>query len=142
MPKAITFHVTHGDFSVTLVHSEKHTLQDLAETILKAVKFDCDHCYGFYNNLKNPYRSTEEYTLFADIGEDAKEGDTGVCSTDLIHVFQPKKKLLFHFDYGDDWHFIVTCLKIEETKSNFRKPKILDPKGTPPVQYPDYDEND
>lgn len=142
MQKAITFQVERGDFSATLVHSEKHTLRDLAETILKAVKFDCDHCYGFYNNLKNPYRSTEEYTLFADIGQEAKVGDTGVCGTDLIHVFQPKKKLLFHFDYGDDWHFIVTCLKIEETKSQFRKPKILDPKGTPPVQYPDYDEND
>jgi hypothetical protein len=50
--------------------------------------------------------------------------------------------MLFHFDYGDDWHFIVTCVKTEETKSQFRKPKILEKQGTPPEQYPDYDEDE
>jgi hypothetical protein len=55
-------------------------------------------------------------------------------------VFGPKKKMLFHFDYGDDWDFLVTCVKIEEIKSQFRRPKILDKKGTTPEQYPDYEE--
>jgi len=141
MPKFITFLIEHGDFSVTLIHSASDTLRDLAETILLSVNFDEDHCYGFYDNLKNPYKSNEEYTLFADIGEEAKESDTGVGSTGLEGVFKPKKKLLFLFDYGDDWHFIVTCVKIEETTSKARKPKILDPRGTPPEQYPESDDN-
>lgn len=32
-------------------------------------------------------------------------------------------------------------MKSEETKSQFRKPKILDKRGTPPVQYPDHEED-
>ena len=140
MPKFITFLIEHGDFSVTLIHSANDTLRDLAETILLSANFDEDHYYGFYDNLKNPYKSNEEYTLFADIGEEAKESDTGVKSTGLEGVFKPGKKLLFLFDYGDDWHFIVTCVKIEETTSKARKPKILNPTGKPPEQYPDCDE--
>jgi len=141
MPQqAITFKIEHGNFSVTIVHSSNHTLEDLAESILRSVYFDLDHCYGFYDNLKRVTPSKEEYTLFADIGEEVNDGDKGVRTTLITAVFKPNKKMLFLFDYGDDWRFIVTCVKIEETKSMFRKPKILDAKGTPPEQYPDYDE--
>lgn len=140
MQQAITFKVEHGDFSVTLVHPANDTLEMLAESIIRSVSFDMDHCYGFYDNLKNPYQSKEEYTLFADIGEETNPGDKGVRTTRLSDVFKPKKKMLFLFDYGDDWHFLITCKSIENTKSMFRRPKILDAKGTPPEQYPDYEE--
>ena len=99
-----------------------------------------DHCFGFYDKLGKPGACKEKYTLFADIGEDASEGDRGVYTTMLLDVFQPKKKLIFLFDYGDDWRFDVTCKSIEERTSNFRKPKILNPNGTPPIQYPDMDD--
>ncbi len=82
----------------------------------------------------------EVYSLFADIGEETNPGDRGVCTTALLDVFYPGKKLIFLFDYGDDWRFDVICQTIEETKSAFRRPKILNPKGKPPIQYPDYDE--
>lgn len=140
--RALTFLIKHGDFSVTLVHSENHTLEDLAETIIKAVKFDMDHCFGFYDKLGRRGVTKEEYTLFADIGEEANPGDPGVQTTALLDVFHPGKKLIFLFDYGDDWRFDVTCKSIEETTSKFRKPKILNPQGTPPEQYPDYEENE
>lgn len=140
--QSLTFKVTHGDFSVTIVHPSSHTLEDLAESIIRSVYFDLDHCYGFYSNLKRVTPSEEEYTLFADIGEEVNPGDKGVRTTMLTDVFKPKKKMLFLFDYGDDWRFIVTCQKIEETKSMFRRPKILDPKGTPPEQYPNYEEHE
>ncbi len=138
---ALTFLIKHGDFSVTLVHSEKHTLEDLAETILKAVKFDLDHCFGFYDKIDRRGVTKEEYTLFADIGEESNPGDLGVQTTALLDVFHPGKKLIFLFDYGDDWRFDVTCKTIEETTSKFRKPKILNPKGKPPIQY-DYSDDD
>ena len=143
MNQQFTFLVQHGDFSATLILSSKwHTLRDLAETIIRSVNFEMDHAYGFYDNLKNPHRSKEEYTLFADLGEDSKPGDKGVKSTALTDVFKTKKKMLFLFDYGDDWCFLVTCQSIEDTSSNFRKPKILAPKGELPIQYPDYDEDE
>ncbi len=140
MQTILTFKIEHCDFSATIVQPADQTLEILAESILDSVGFDMDHAFCFHDNLKNPYRSKEEYTLFADMGEDAKEGDTGVRSTPLSRVFRPRKKMLFRFDYGDDWQFLVTCVKEEETKSQFRKPKILDKTGTPPEQYPDYEE--
>ena len=138
--KALTFRVTHGDFSVTIVHPSVHTLEDLAESIIRSVCFDMDHCYGFYSNLKHISLSKEEYTLFADIGEEVREHDKGVRTTLLTDVFKPKKQMLFLFDYGFDWRFLVTCETIEDTKSMFRRPKILNPTGKPPEQYPDCDE--
>ena len=51
--QALTFRVTHGDFSVTIVHPSVHTLEDLAESIIRSVYFDMDHCFGFYSNLEN-----------------------------------------------------------------------------------------
>ena len=111
-------------------------MEDLAESIIRSVYFDLDHCYGFYDNLKHVTPSKEEYTLFADIGEEVNPWDKGVRTTMLTDVFQPKKKMLFLFDYGDDWRFLITCAKIEETKSMFRRPKILDAKGTRPSNIP------
>jgi hypothetical protein len=138
--KALTFNVTHGDFSVTIVHPSDHTLDDLAASIIASVGFDMDHFFGFYSNLKNVTPSEEEYTLFADIGEEVEPHDKGVRTTCLMDVFIPKKKMLFLFDYGDEWRFIVTCESIEPTKSMFRVPRFFDKKGIPPVQYPDYDD--
>ena len=140
MQTILTFKIEHGDFSATIIQPADQTLEMLAESILDSVGFDMDHAFGFHDNLKNPYRSNEEYTLFADMGEEVKGGDTGVRTTPLSQVFRPRKKMLFHFDYGDDWHFLVTCVKEEETNSKFRNPKILDKTGTPPEQYPDYEE--
>jgi len=88
--KAITFRVTHGDFSVTIVHPSVHTLEDLAESIIRSVYFDMDHFYGFYSNIKSVTPSEEEYTLFADIGEEVNEHDKGVRTTLLTDVFRPK----------------------------------------------------
>lgn len=138
--KSLTFHIEHGDWSAELMLSAEHTLYDLAATIIDAVGFDLDHCFGFYDNLKSPYRSKQEYSLFADIGEDAKDDDPGVEDTPITVAFKPKKKLLFLFDYGDDWMFLVTCAG-EENRRAFKRPKIVATSGTPPEQYPDWDED-
>ena len=83
-----------------------------------------------------PNRSNEEYTLFADIGEEVKEGDIGVETTPIINAFQPGKKMTFLFDYGDSWMFLVTCTEEVEMRA-FKRPKILSTVGKPPEQYPD-----
>ena len=134
--KSYLFQVGHGDWSAELQLTANHTLADLAYAIIQAVGFDMDHCFGFYNNLKRYHDSTEEYTLFADLGEECKEGDIGVEKTRIDEVFQPKKKMLFLFDYGDDWMFTLTCTGEVETKP-FKHPKLLSTKGEPPEQYPE-----
>lgn len=136
--KSLLFKVEHGEWSAELQIPAVYVLENLAEAIIAAAGFDFDHAYGFYDNLKNPYRSKQEYTLFADMGEDAKEGDTGVKSTRIDSGFKPGKTLLFLFDYGDEWTFPVTCTSELESKP-FKRPKLLATTGTPPVQYPDFD---
>lgn len=48
------------DFTATVAISGTESLYSLAELIIKAVKFDFDHAFGFYDNLTNPYRSKEK----------------------------------------------------------------------------------
>jgi hypothetical protein len=137
--KTLLFKVEHGVWSAQLQLPANENLETLAEAIIKAVGFEMDHCYGFYNNLKQYFDSTEEYTLFSDIGEDCKASDTGVQGTGIAEVFQPKKKMLFLFDYGDDWMFPVTCTGEADAKP-FKRPKLLSTTGKPPKQYPDWEE--
>ncbi len=133
------FTIQHGRFFADLVIAGDCSLYDFAEFIIKTVGFDFDHSFEFCDNLKNPYRSKERYTLFADIGE-SQEGDRSVKRTRLSTVFTPKRKMLFHFDYGDDWYFLVTCTAIKESSVKKACKKVLSSKGTPPVQYPDDEE--
>ena len=138
--KALTFKVEHGDWSAVLMMNSEHTLYTFADAIIHTVGFDMDHCFGFYDNLKRITPSKEEYTLFADVGEEASEHDTGVEQTLVATVFTPRKKMIFLFDYGDDWRFLVTCLG-EEARRGFKCPKVLSNIGTPPVQYPPYEDD-
>jgi len=44
--------------------------------------------------------------------------------------------MLFLFDYGDMWQFIVVREKIEEASPHQKYPFILEKIGKPPLQYP------
>ncbi len=127
----------HADFSAELVLGGEHSLYDFAEFIIKTVGFDLDHAFEFCDNLKNPYRSKERYTLFADTLE-GEEGP-GVEQTLASAVFRSKRKMIFHFDFGDDWFFLITCTAVKESDKKRRFKKVLATSGTPPVQYPDPD---
>jgi hypothetical protein len=192
------------------------SLYDLAFEINESFDFDFDHAFGFFDNLKNPWRSDEQYEIFND-GELEDEGELvlaeleqeleqlseeemaqidtlaelppdeakkklvemslkdvpledkavaqfflegmvdelldealgvedgatpkGVKSVMVDEAFEKGKKLLYLFDYGDEWRFIVECKKIEETDGG-QYPRLLESKGEAPEQYPDYDEED
>jgi hypothetical protein len=49
---------------------ETQSLSTLKRAIVNSFGFYFDHCYGFYDNLKDIYKSKEMYELFTDIGED------------------------------------------------------------------------
>ena len=115
------------------------TLYELAEFIIDTVGFDFDHPFEFCDDLKRPYKSTESYTLFADMdcGDDQWPG---VKKTLVADVFTATRKMAFHFDYGDDWLFVVTCTAVKESAATRPFQKVLSTKGKPPVQYPDCEE--
>ena len=118
---------------------EYFTLYGLAETIVDSFGFDFDHPFGFYDNIKRWSHSDEGYELFADIGEGSKF--KGVKITRVNKVFDEiGKKMLFLFDYGDEWHFIVELKGIELSKEGERYPFVAESIGGAPSQYGEADE--
>jgi len=119
------------------------SLHDLAEAIVAAFDFDLDHAFGFYSDLKTPYsRSGERYELFADM-EDSDSDAGSVKRTKVAQVFGVVgKKMLFLFDYGDEWRFQVALTALGEKAPKVRYPRMLSSTGEAPPQYPDFDEDE
>jgi hypothetical protein len=119
------------------------SLSDLARAITAAFDFGFDHAFGFYSDLKNPYsRSGERYDLFADM-EDGDSDAGSVERTKVAQVFgTPGKKMLFLFDYGDEWRFQVELMSLGEKAPKTRYPKVVSSVGKAPPQYPSFDDED
>ncbi len=133
------FKIQSGDFAAEVAIGGDCSLYALAQFIVKTIGFDFDHAFEFCDNLKDPYRSKERYTLFADLGE-GEAGDRSVKRTPISEVFRSRRKMLFHFDYGDDWFFPVTCTAVKESAAKRPFKKVASTSGTPPQQYPDCEE--
>ncbi|MGD0917137.1 MAG: hypothetical protein ABSB22_11830 [Thermodesulfobacteriota bacterium] len=115
------------------------TLYSLAEAIVDSFGFSFDHAFGFYDNIKKWPNSNEGYELFADIGEESEY--KGVKRTKISKAFdQIEKKMLFLFDYGDEWHFIVELKGIKLSKEREKYPFIAESIGGTPSQYGEGDE--
>jgi hypothetical protein len=117
------------------------SLYDLAEGIVRAFDFDLDHAFGFYNKLINHYLdSPVKYELFTDL--EGGESDAGsVKRTKVAQAFPDVgSKMLFLFDYGDEWRFKVELIGLGEMVPKARYPKVIKSVGTAPPQYPDPDE--
>jgi hypothetical protein len=123
----------------TIAIPEGSTLYRLAEAIVGSFGFYFDHPFGFYNNITQWTKSEEGYELFADIGEESKFD--GVEKTKVGKVFhETKKKMLFLFDYGDEWHFIVKAKGIEPQSESAKYPLVVESVGDAPPQYGEPDE--
>lgn len=192
------------------------SLYDLAFEINESFDFDFDHAFGFFDNLKNPWRADEQYELFNDgeledegamvlaeleeeleqlskeemaqvdalselppdeakkkliemslkdvppedraaaqfflesmldevldeaLGAEDGAAPKGVKSVAVSEAFEKGKKLLYLFDYGDEWRFVVECKKIEPNDGG-KYPRMLESKGEAPEQYPDDEEGE
>jgi len=128
---------------------EDSSLYDLAGTIIESFDFDLDHAFGFYSSIKKLYDSDEMYELFVDVEGDnpvdiflpGKTVPKGVRGTKVLQVFNKlKKKMLFLFDYGDEWRFIVQLQKTEKIISAKEYPCVVKSCGKAPEQYPVHDD--
>lgn len=116
---------------------QSQTLSTIARAIVESFDFDFDHCYGFYDNFTDPYKSKEMYELFTDLGEEPTEGALGVTYVKIPKAFNKiGKKMRFLFDYGDNWQFKVELVDIQPSKKNNKYPKVLKKFGKAPEQYP------
>jgi hypothetical protein len=117
------------------------SLSALAEAIVAAFEFEFDHAFGFYSKLDGHYQSSpEKYELFADM-EDSDSDAGSVAQTPVSKVFaKAGKKMLFVFDYGDEWLFQVELVKLGSKTPGRRYPRLLVSSGDAPEQYPDIDD--
>jgi len=50
--------------------------------------------------------------------------------------------MLFVFDYGDEWRFLVEFTGCGEKEPRKRYPRTTNAEGKAPLQYPDWDEEE
>lgn len=117
----------------------KNTLYKLAKTIIKSFNFDPEHSFGFYDNINDWTGSEERYELLSDMYVNEYSGSriNSVKKVNLHEVFNdnPGKKMLFLYDFGDEWHFIVELLGIDMPVPNQKYPLIIESIGKAPSQY-------
>lgn len=112
------------------------SLYQFAETITGAFGFSFDHAFGFYDNFGNLRDAKKIYELFVDAGEEASPTAQGVKKTKISQTFiKPGDKMLFLFDYGDEWRFTVELKEIRKTEEKESEPVILESTGKAPAQY-------
>lgn len=59
--------------------NSNQSLSTLAHAIVTSFDFYFDHCYGYYDNFENPYKSKEMFELFTDLPDvEHTEGAFGV----------------------------------------------------------------
>jgi hypothetical protein len=115
------------------------TLHSLAWGITRAFGFDFDHAFGFFNRLTGRvFASPIRYELLAE--PEVSGASRSVRDTAVICAF-PRlgSKMLFVFDYGDEWRFRVEVIGRGETVAGVAYPRVVARLGKAPEQYPDTD---
>ena len=100
-----------------------------------------DHAFGFFDNIKNIYKSENSYELFADM-DGLDSNAKGVKKTKICNVFELKKKMVFLFDYGDEWIFLIECKEISTPIEKTKYPRLVEKVSKAPEQYPEYDDSE
>lgn len=134
------------NFSLPVVRriaiSGNQSLYTFAKSIVESIDFYFDHCFGFYSNINNSHDSFDSYELFVDIGEEGSNFNTkGVKKIKVKDVFGEYDKMLFLFDYGDGWQFIIEKEGVEDMKEGEKYPQVIEKTGLSPLQYPPLDED-
>jgi len=114
------------------------SLYNFAKVITQAFGFQFDHCFGFYDTLKDKRNCEKAYELFVDIGEEpTRKIAKGVKKVKISQAFKHiGDKLVFLFDYGDGWQFNVELQERRNAEKWDLKPVILESIGKAPLQYP------
>ncbi len=98
-------------------------------------------CLWYYDKLTGNYcRSKVKYELFADMGEPT-EGARSVKWTAVSEAFRADKaRLLFIFDYGDQWGFKIERTGMATKMAGVKYPRVVKSTGKAPEQYPEHGE--
>ena len=122
-------------------------LYKLAEAIVKSYDFDFDHAFGFFSTISESgyFKSERKYELFTDLEDEGIEptGAESVKNTKVSEVWKsPGDKILFLFDYGDNWLFVVELIGLGKKEVKKKYPRTIKKVGLAPEQYPEVDEDE
>lgn len=123
---------------------ENSNLYKLAEQIVKSYDFDFDHAFGFFSTISEQWYSSEKkYELFFDMEDVEPTGAESVQKTKVGEVWKNSgDKMLFLFDYGDTWLFVVELIGFGNKEAKKKYPRVVNKVGIAPEQYPEIlDEN-
>src|SRR3989344_3878835 len=126
---------------------ENFSLYRLAEAIIGAHDFYFDCAFWFFCKIRasGDFKSEKQYEIFTDLIEEGEDleptGAKSVKKTKVAEVWKnPGDKMLFLFDYGDNWLFTVELIGFGKKEAKTKYPRILKSAGKAPKQYPDYNE--
>lgn len=112
------------------------SLFELAHVITKAFGFDFEHAFGFFNRLTGRvFSSPVRYELFAD--EEAGGEARSVHQATIAQAFRrTNSKMMFVYDYGDEWRFRVEVREKRKQPPDSAVPRVTAEVGKAPEQYP------
>jgi Plasmid pRiA4b ORF-3-like protein len=141
-----TTHILRASLKVRLYRDvaieSKSSLYALAEAITIAFGFDFDHAFGFFSRLTgHVYDSPVRYELFSDAEAGGKS--QSVKRATVARAFpRVGSKMLFLFDYGDEWRFQIELMGLGEAAQDGYYPRVIATVGKAPRQYSVPDDED
>ncbi|MCC5839699.1 MAG: hypothetical protein JJT96_06195 [Opitutales bacterium] len=114
------------------------TLDDLVDACLTSIAFDDDHLYRI------TYRSANSGTqeLFGGGWGEWEEDEPMAHEVEIKSAdLKPKQTLSLLYDFGDDWRFDLKLLRIEPVDDRLKRAEVIESEGTPPEQYPSWEDD-
>ena len=112
--------------------SGAESLDKLCEVILSTFEFIDEHMYEFCMDCR--MYSHDSYQSAPEAGESSTRINIEKLS------LKEKQKFALHYDFGDDWMFIINVQKIV-SETEYKKPAVLKAKGSL-EQYPTWDDEE
>ena len=116
--------------------SDQALLEELSDEILKAFEFDNDHMHAFFMDNR-AFSMWDAYYMRGGEESDERFTDETTLADTGVQVGQ---KFKYIFDFGDEW--IFQCRVLKQLDEITEEPRIIRAKGTPPQQYPEWDDED
>ncbi len=132
------FKVTLGKASCKLGVPADLSLDELAYGILDAFEFeDTGHLYEF--TYKNQYGLEE--SIAHPYADRTHEYCTEDCAVGCLPLYKGMV-FTFLFDFGDNWEFNIQVEAMPSAELNYSGLTVIEKRGTPPEQYPDWEDED
>ncbi|QEH37522.1 Plasmid pRiA4b ORF-3-like protein [Aquisphaera giovannonii] len=123
----LVFRVSHRAMWRLIAIPSGARLDSLAAAILDSIGFDHDHLYEFvYTDGFGASRRIYHHAM-----EEAPSADSVAVGRLPL---DPGDRMIFHYDFGDDWEFAVELERIDPPGKSERA-RVLQKQGKSPAQY-------